>query len=149
MIPAEYRFGSSGDHILGDITPNISLWDGYGDPLSDYLRSLEMIKDIDVAITLPGHRSVIRNHTKRIEELIEHHHIRATEVLDILEGKTMTGFEIAAEMKWELTIREFDDFPVMQKWFALGEALAHIRFLENHNRIQTMMENGMNIYSVF
>jgi glyoxylase-like metal-dependent hydrolase (beta-lactamase superfamily II) len=138
----------SGDHILGDITPNISLWDGEGDPLSDFIKSLEMVKGLDVDITLPGHRSLIKDHVKRIDELIHHHLQRADEVLDIMGEGSMTGFEIASQMTWDLTIKKFEDFPIMQKWFALGEALAHIRFLEHEGRISREMSHGVHNYSI-
>lgn len=138
----------SGDHILGDITPNISLWDGKGDPLSDYMSSLELVRDLDVNITLPGHRSIINDNVKRIDELIRHHLQRADEVLNIVGEGSMTGFQIASQMTWDLTIKKFEDFPIMQKWFALGEALAHIRFLEHEGRISREMSNGVHNYSI-
>jgi glyoxylase-like metal-dependent hydrolase (beta-lactamase superfamily II) len=49
----------SGDHILGDITPNITLWAGVEDSLGNYLNSLEKVRALDVDLVLPGHRSFI------------------------------------------------------------------------------------------
>ena len=138
----------SGDHILGDITPNISLWEENGDPLLDYLNSLEMVKDLDVNITLPGHRSIIKDHRKRIDELIAHHHERAMEVQEIISDESMNAFEIASHMTWDLTIKEFDEFPIMQKWFATGEALAHIRYLENDGRIGSRIQGHAILYKL-
>ena len=34
-------------------------------------------------------------------------------------------------MTWDINAKSWDDFPLMQKWFATGEALAHLRFLEH------------------
>ena len=125
----------SGDHILGDITPNISHWVEHEDPLSDNMASLEMTRDLDLDIILPGHRSMINEPVRRIDELIEHHINRAREVLDILGKDSMDAFSIAAEMTWDMTYKNFEDFPIMQKWFALGEAIAHIRYLETQGKI--------------
>ncbi len=136
----------SGDHILGDITPNISLWQGNEDPLSDYISSLKMVKKLEVGVTLPGHRSLIKDHSKRIDELIRHHLQRAKEVLDIIGGEKMNAFEIASGMKWDLTIRRFEEFPIMQKWFALGEALAHLRFLETKGKVSREHSNDIISY---
>ena len=47
----------SGDHILIDITPNISLWSDDENPLREYLHSLDKVYDLDIELVLPGHRS--------------------------------------------------------------------------------------------
>ena len=142
LYDRENRILFSGDHILGDITPNISLWWEGEDHLTDYIGSLKKIRSLEVDLTLPGHRSVIRDHRKRIDELIRHHLDRASEVLKILEDGDMNAFVIASRMSWDLTIRSFDDFPIMQKWFATGEALAHIKFLENQKKVKRISRNG-------
>jgi glyoxylase-like metal-dependent hydrolase (beta-lactamase superfamily II) len=136
----------SGDHILGDITPNISHWVEHEDPLSDYIVSLEMVRDLDIDIILPGHRSMIQEPKKRIEELIVHHENRAREVIDILGSETMNAFTIASKMTWDMTYKDFEEFPLMQKWFALGEAIAHIRYLETKGRIERAIIPGGMVY---
>lgn len=37
-----------GDHVLFDITPNITAWPGYDNPLGGYLRSLERVRKLPV-----------------------------------------------------------------------------------------------------
>ena len=128
----------SGDHILFDITPNISLWSDEEDPLSRYLESLKMVKGMDIERTLPGHRSRMGDPTERIDELTRHHHERAEEVLSILEDGPLDPFTTASRMKWDMTYDSFDDFPIMQKWFALGEAIAHLKFLETTGRAERL-----------
>jgi len=49
----------SGDHILADITPNISTWNELANPLKEYLSSLDKVYPLDVSLVLPGHRSLI------------------------------------------------------------------------------------------
>lgn len=136
----------SGDHILGDITPNISNWDGEEDPLSDYLFSLKLVRELEIDLVLPGHRSLIRDPVRRIDELIEHHRERAHEVLDIMGTGAMNGFSIASRMTWDLSYKSFEEFPIMQKWFALGEALAHIRLLESNERLLKEDREGIVFY---
>ncbi len=133
----------SGDHILGDITPNISHWVEGEDPLSDYLGSLRMTAELDMDLVLPGHRSLIRGPRKRIDELIHHHEDRADEVIGILGSGEMDAFSIASRMTWDMTYRSFDEFPIMQKWFALGEALAHIRYLETGGKVHKTKMDGI------
>ena len=33
-------------------------------------------------------------------------------------------------MHWDMTYSSWDEFPIPQKWFATGEAIAHLRYLE-------------------
>lgn len=47
----------SGDHILFDITPNITCWPGVTDPLSSYIDSLKNIRKLEIKETFPAHRS--------------------------------------------------------------------------------------------
>lgn len=122
----------SGDHILGDITPNISLWsdDSY-DPLNNYLESLDKVYNLEVDLVLPGHRRIFRNYRQRIRELKEHHRLRVEEIRGILEESPGNAYQVASRMSWDLTYASWEQFPVTQKWFAAGEALAHLRYMEN------------------
>ena len=40
-----------------------------------------------------------------------------------------------------------DDFPVMQKWFASGETIAHLRYLEDKDMITRELRDGIIFYS--
>jgi glyoxylase-like metal-dependent hydrolase (beta-lactamase superfamily II) len=124
-----------GDHILVDITPNITLSSGQRNPLKEYLTSLDKVYDLDVELVLSGHRSVFRNHKERIRELQEHHRIRLREVTSILEKGKQNAFQVASQMTWDIGYRSWDSFPPVQKWFAFGEALAHLKYLEEEGEV--------------
>jgi glyoxylase-like metal-dependent hydrolase (beta-lactamase superfamily II) len=127
----------SGDHILGDITPNISTWLEASNPLGEYFASLDRVYSLDIGLVLPGHRSLISDCRKRIDQLKEHHRQRLAEVLQIIESIGQgSAFEIAAGMTWDLVADSWDEFPLMQKWFATGEALAHVHFLEDQGKLK-------------
>jgi len=81
LYEAKKKILFSGDHVLGDITPNIVAWMDRDDPLDQYIKSLENIKKLDVEMCLPGHRSEVGYFRNRVNELIEHHKIRANEVV--------------------------------------------------------------------
>ncbi len=119
----------SGDHILADITPNISSWSERKNPLKEYLESLEKIYAFDIALVLPGHRSIIKNCKQRIQELEKHHRERLAEILSIVDKSGKSAFQIASEMSWDIVSDSWDSFPVSQKWFATGEAIAHLKYL--------------------
>lgn len=119
----------SGDHILGKITPNITLWELGEDVLGSYLKSLERIAALDVEIVLPGHRYIITDCRGRINELKEHHRHRLENVMNILGENRMNGVEVARQMKWDLSFKDWKDFPWGQKLFATGEAMSHLYHL--------------------
>jgi len=136
----------AGDNILNDITPNIQLLSDERNPLEEYLGSLNKISNFDVKLILPGHRDIFSNFKERIEELKNHHQNRLSEVLIILEGKDKNSYEVASQMSWDIAIecRSWDKFPVLQKWFATSEAIAHLKYLEEQGFIRRQ-ERGQNI----
>jgi glyoxylase-like metal-dependent hydrolase (beta-lactamase superfamily II) len=140
----------SGDHILDTITPNITGWccGPDGDPLGEFLKSLDKIAAHDVGMILPGHRNLIPDPLRRIGELKEHHRIRMQEVLDILGRGSQTAYQVASRMTWSISYAHWEDFPVPQKWFATGEALAHLLHLERTGRIGWNREAGKATFSV-
>lgn len=124
-----------GDHMLVDITPNITLWSDEQNPLNEYLMSLDKVYDLDVGLVLPGHRSIFKNHKERIRELKRHHQVRLNEIISILEKGKQNVFQIASQMTWDVTYKSWDLFPPAQKWFAFGEAVAHLKYLEEKGRV--------------
>jgi glyoxylase-like metal-dependent hydrolase (beta-lactamase superfamily II) len=137
----------SGDHLLRDITPNISHWREAGDPLADYLASLERVAALDVGLVLPGHRRLFTDCRARAEELVAHHRSRAAEVASLLTGGPLTAYQVAAGMKWDMTYRRWDDFPPPQKWFAVGEAIAHLRYLQGLGTVSRREQQGLILYN--
>jgi glyoxylase-like metal-dependent hydrolase (beta-lactamase superfamily II) len=136
----------AGDHILIDITPNIQCWSDEQNPLKHYLASLDKVSRLQIDLVLPGHRRLIRNPQARIEELKIHHRRRLEEVLTILEAKSMTAFQVASRMTWDLRYDDWKDFPVAQKWFATGEAIAHLRYLEEAGRVRRETEGELTLF---
>jgi glyoxylase-like metal-dependent hydrolase (beta-lactamase superfamily II) len=139
----------AGDHILIDITPNIQCWSDEQNPLQDYLASLDKVNDMEIDLVLPGHRRLITDHKARIAELKEHHQRRLREVLSILGNTPRTAFDVASRMTWDLDCDSWEEFPRAQKWFATGEAIAHLRYLERKGTIirkngSTMIAFGRN-----
>jgi glyoxylase-like metal-dependent hydrolase (beta-lactamase superfamily II) len=101
----------------------------------EYLSSLDKVFDLDIDMVLPGHRSVFTNFKERIRELQQHHSKRAEEVLGILAAGPQSAFQVASQMSWDIVSESWDLFPIQQKWFATGEALAHLVFLESQRLV--------------
>jgi len=137
----------AGDHILIDITPNIQCWSDDHDPLHHYLSSLDKVNGFKIDLVLPGHRRLITDHRGRIAELKEHHRTRLREILSILSGDTQTAFEVASQMTWDLDCDSWEEFPRAQKWFATGEAIAHLRYLEREGSILRTERQGVTAFT--
>lgn len=125
----------TGDHVLFNITPNITLWNEVEDSLGDYLESLKKIDTYDVKLALPGHRETGDFHS-RIKALLEHHDKRLDECLEIVsQNPGATVIDIAGKMKWSIRCASWEEFPIGQKWFAVGECHAHLRHLEKLGKL--------------
>jgi len=124
------RLFIAGDHILGDITPNIQLWSSEENTLGAYIDSLKKVEKLDIDLCLPGHRSMIDDAAGRIQELKIHHRDRCNEALEILKKGPQDAYQVASQMTWDIQARSWEEFPLMQKWFATGEGIAHLRYLE-------------------
>ena len=119
----------TGDHILFDISPNITVFADMEDSLGAYLNSLRNSMKYPVRLALPGHRMPGDYH-KRIGELIYHHQERLKELLKVLkEHPGSSAYEIASYMSWHIHGNGWEDFPDRQKWYAVGETLAHLEYL--------------------
>jgi len=148
LYEPDKKFLVAGDHILIDITPNIQCWSDGQNPLKHYLASLDKVAGLKVDLVLPGHRRLIKCHKARIEELKQHHARRLDEVMTILERAPMTAFQIASQMTWDRKAESWERFPVAQKWFATGEAISHLRYLEEEGRVRRKTDDKLTVYSL-
>ena len=126
----------SGDHILFNITPNITYWNSGMDDLGNFLENLKKIKDMPVKTLFPAHRQIITNPQERAEQLLEHHDRRLNHILKVLDVKNSTIYEIAAGIPWNFGGGQFLKFPKSQQWFAAGEVRAHMEHLERQNLVR-------------
>lgn len=120
----------TGDQVLARITPNVSLWpNSCGNPLQEYLESLDRLRGLDVALALPAHETPIDNLHARVDALFEHHRQRGEKVLELLKSEGQTGLELTCQ----LFDRPLHDY---QLRFALGETLAHVEYLRQWGAIR-------------
>jgi glyoxylase-like metal-dependent hydrolase (beta-lactamase superfamily II) len=121
----------SGDMLLPRITTNISVFavSPEADSLQDYLGSLSRWKSLSAAtLVLPSHGRPFHGASARVAALEEHHEARLAEVLDACGGTARS----AAELLPVLFDRALDAHQTM---FAMGEAIAHLNYLEHAGRI--------------
>jgi glyoxylase-like metal-dependent hydrolase (beta-lactamase superfamily II) len=145
LYEPERKLLFSGDHILGEITPNITSWRG-ANALKQYLSSLDRVDRMEVERVLPGHRSPFRDHRARIRELKAHHEHRLAEVRSLVSARQRTAYELASEMTWDLA-GSWGRWAFTQRWFATGEALSHLRYLEEAGEVVRRTVDGLVYFS--
>jgi len=148
LYESDKKIFVAGDHILGNITPGIQLWSDEWDPLKEYLASLNKVYGLDIELVLPGHRDIFRNCKERIQELKHHHQRRNEEIVSILGKGRKNAFQVGSQMSWDVTYDTWDEFSVLQKWLATGEAIAHLKYLEGKGKIRREIQEQRIVYSL-
>jgi glyoxylase-like metal-dependent hydrolase (beta-lactamase superfamily II) len=121
----------SADQVLPRITSNVGVWGNQPDanPLKAFLGSLARLEHLPGdTLVLPSHERVFRGLHARIAQLHEHHERRLER---LLEGcaQPITAFE-ALPLLFK---RQLDDHQMM---FAMGEAIAHLHYLEAQRKVR-------------
>lgn len=139
-----------GNHILGSITPNITFYGfRYGDMLGKYMDNLKKVSEMEINLLLSSHRALITNYKERIAELLKHHQKRLDETYQILgQESPMTVLEVTKKLHWNISSNSWNAFPKSQKWFAAGEAHAHLEHLLAMRKIQRTKKNGILYYYI-
>lgn len=149
LYEPKHRLLFAGDHILPVITPNISLPPhSKSNPLGDFLQSLEVVRKLDVGTVLPAHERVFTDLNKRVDEIIHHHAVRNSEIMQTVESNPTTAYEISRHITWmpELGGVHFDDLMPGDKRAAVSETLAHLRAMTVSGRVKTVTRNGVYYY---
>ncbi|MCC6196893.1 MAG: MBL fold metallo-hydrolase [Burkholderiales bacterium] len=130
----------SGDMLLPKISTNVAVWpaDPEGDPLGRFLRSLASFEALpDTTLVLPSHGMPFRGIATRVAQLRAHHEARLAELFDAVSGSTAPMS--AAQLVPVLFRRDLD---VHQRFFAMGEAIAHLNHLWRGGRIRRLRAAG-------
>lgn len=128
----------SGDMLLPTISTNVSVWpvEPDGDPLRRFLSSLHRFAELPSdTLVLPSHGLPFVGAHARVEQLHAHHLARLAE-LEAAAERPVT----AAEMLPVLFRRELD---TQQRFFAMGEAIAHLNHLWHAGRLVRSSQGGV------
>jgi len=118
----------SGDHILTDITPNIS-WQPGRDTLDDFLESLRKLEPYDIDLILPSHGDPFDGHRAWIADTLRHHEERTNAIARLLEEKPQTAHDLVAGI-WP------GRFGPFHHYFAVFEVLAHLEHMHRNGTVQ-------------
>jgi len=115
------RLFLSGDHVLTNITPNIS-WMPERDMLGEYHDSLDRVAHLEVDEILPSHGRAFGGLLSWVEAAKRHHEVRCHGLLNGLSMGACTARELLPVL-WAKPLAAWN------LRFALFEVLAHLEYL--------------------
>ena len=121
-----------GDHVLPEITPNITPSFGQpdADPLTDYRAALRRLRGRGFGVAHPAHGPAMPDLDRRIDELLAHHDQREADALALLDERPRTALH-ACRGLFKLT--SLDGWETLM---ALGETEAHLTRLVNRGEVE-------------
>jgi glyoxylase-like metal-dependent hydrolase (beta-lactamase superfamily II) len=120
----------AGDQLLPDSSPNIGLHpQSTPNPLDDYLGGLRRIEQLSPSLVLPSHGQPFSAVSERVGYLVDHHRRRKEQMLSVLAGGEMNGWEVAVAV-WGLRPN------LHEMRMALQEGLAHLQSLSREGRLE-------------
>jgi glyoxylase-like metal-dependent hydrolase (beta-lactamase superfamily II) len=134
----------AGDMLLPRISTNVSAYAAAPDydALGAYLASIERLTELPAdTLVLPSHGRPFRGLHARVAALHQHHADRCADLLAACRERPQS----ACALLPVLFGRPIED--AHQTMFAMGEAIAHLNYLESRQRLARSTENGSIRYS--
>ena len=131
LYQPERRLLISGDHVLG----RISTYYDYGytpDPVGEFLRSLDVVDDLDARLCLAGHGRTFTDVAAHVHGNREQVAERVAKVLEAVSGEPLTAYEAVPRVYGEPIT------PANGNWW-LSETLCYLRHLEMTGRVRRVV----------
>lgn len=131
----------SGDHVLPRISPVIMYDLDIGDPLGDYLQSLDRLIGMGLGVTYPAHGTLIDRGDERAHQILLHHDRRLRDMADLVrEGDTTA---------WTVMTRSFrPNLDPVSARLAFLETVSHLEHLRIAGKIRLQDRDGRALYRV-
>ena len=133
----------AGDQLLPEITTNVSVWpdEPDADSLGQFIDSLQHFARVLPAQTLvlPAHRRPFRGVQARVAQILHHHRERLDQLLSVAQAAPVS----VGELLRHLFRGDLDGHQLV---FAMGEALAHVNYLEQRGALRRRVEDGFTRY---
>jgi len=129
----------SGDHVLPRISPVI-MWDeDLGDPLGNYLASLQKVLGINPGVTYPAHGTLIDRGDERARQILLHHDRRLLDMAELVRSADTTA--------WEVMLKSFrPNLTPLEARLAFLETVSHLEHLRMTGRLQTEQRDGTVVF---
>jgi glyoxylase-like metal-dependent hydrolase (beta-lactamase superfamily II) len=130
----------SGDHVLPRISPVIMYDVDIGDPLGDYLASLQRLLAMGVGLTYPAHGTLIDRGAERAHQIMLHHDRRLRDMTELVQQADTTAWTVMTQ-----SFRPNLD-PVSAR-LAFLETVSHLEHLRLQGRVQVEDRDGTTLYT--
>lgn len=149
LYDEEHGMLFSSDHVLRDTSPHVGFFPGSADdPLGDYLAGLHRLRKLSARLTYPGHGKPFDDLAQTIDRLVLHHQERLTEILQIAKRAPATPYEIATHLTWAGRPDMWEQLSSFDRWLALTETMAHLRYLVRRGRVRQLASEPRWIFQV-
>ena len=141
----------SGDHVLPIITPSIHLFpQSPANPLGNFLDSLNKVKKLDVSLVLPAHQHIFTDLPSRVDEIIQHHHKRNSEILETIKSEPKTAYQISTRVTWmpESGGVDFLDLDPWARRMAISETMAHLEAIMIDGKVEKTYRDSVIYYQL-
>ena len=129
----------SGDHILPRISPVIMYDADIGDPLGDYMSSLELLIGHRIGLTYPAHGSIIERGDERARQILLHHDRRLRDMADLVRHGDTTA--------WSVMLQSFrPNLTPIEARLAFLETVSHLEHLRLIGRVDSSERDGHLLY---
>ena len=130
----------SGDHILPRISPVIMYDEEEGDPLGDYLASLNKLLMLGIGLTYPAHGTLIDRGDERARQILLHHDRRLRDMAELVAHADTTA--------WTVVTKSFrPNLSPTDARLAFLETISHLEHLRLEGRIEMDDRDGHLFYT--
>ena len=78
-----------------------------------------------------------------------HHRQRANDIISVLAEADRNAYQVASRIPWSVVDNGgWETLPLLQKFFAAGEAFSHLKYLEERGYLLKKMRNRTLVYSL-
>lgn len=130
----------SGDHVLPRISPVIMYDEDSGDPLGEYMSSLDKLLDVGIRLTYPAHGSIIEHGDERARQILLHHERRLNDMAELVASGDTTAWTVMTE-SFRPNLSPTD------ARLAFLETVSHLEHLRLDGRIDSADQDGTVVYT--
>jgi len=143
----EARILLSSDHVLERISPHVGLHtQSPGNPLADYLNSLEVTRSLSAGLILPGHGRPFTGIERRVDELVAHHRARLDAISGLVAAGEHTAYAVTSALPWKGRIDGWQRLAPFERRMAVTEVAAHLEYLYGSGRVAKRHHEGIVLY---
>ena len=106
--------------------------------LLQYRKSLQLVRDLDLQLLMPGHGEMIIHVNELIEQRISSHITRASAIKSLLGDNCWTANEISYQLFKEKHMKQPD--------LTFSETMGHLDLLVEQNKLTCTIEGGQYLY---